>query len=124
MADPVAIAPGRAVRAGSGAEARDVAVPGAGGGGVPAARARRRRAVRTSSAGEKLAALTYADTCVACHKISGEGGTLGPDLTQVATRRDAASIKAVIEDAPQVFGETGDAGVQEPTEQRSRSTSW
>jgi mono/diheme cytochrome c family protein len=58
------------------------------------------------SAGEKLAALTYADTCVACHKISGEGGTLGPDLTRVATRREAASIKAVIEDAPRVFGET------------------
>ena len=41
-----------------------------------------------------------------CHKISGEGGTLGPDLTHVATRRDAAAIRAVIEDAPRVFGET------------------
>ena len=58
------------------------------------------------SAGDKLAALTYADTCVVCHRISGEGDTLGPDLTHVATRRDEASIKAVIEDAPRVFGET------------------
>lgn len=41
-----------------------------------------------------------------CHKISGEGGTLEPDLTHVTARRDAASIKAVIEDAPRVFGET------------------
>ena len=53
--------------------------------------------------GEKLAALTYADTCVVCHKISGEGGTLGPDLTHVATRRDAAAIRTVIENAPSVF---------------------
>jgi ubiquinol-cytochrome c reductase cytochrome b subunit len=56
--------------------------------------------------GEKLAALTYADTCVVCHKISGEGGTLGPDLTRVGSRRDEASIRAVIEDAPAIYGDT------------------
>lgn len=105
MADPVAIAPG--VRSEQDPEPKPV---------MSRFRAqavvaflRREHAgspIPNVSAGDKLAALTYADTCVACHKISGEGGTLGPDLTHVATRRDAASIKAVIEDAPRVFGET------------------
>lgn len=27
--------------------------------------------------------------CVGCHKINGKGGDVGPDLTQVGTRRDA-----------------------------------
>jgi len=55
---------------------------------------------------ERVAALTYAETCVACHKISGDGGSMGPDLTHVGARRDAAGIKAVIEDAPEIYGET------------------
>ena len=55
---------------------------------------------------ERLAALTYAETCVACHKISGDGGTMGPDLTRVGARREVAAIKAVIEDAPEMYGET------------------
>ena len=55
---------------------------------------------------QRLAALTYAESCVVCHRISGEGGTLGPDLTHVGVRRDAAGIKAVIEDAPEMYGET------------------
>ena len=43
----------------------------------------------------KLAALTYAETCVVCHRISGEGGTVGPDLTQVAGgRREADDPRA------------------------------
>lgn len=54
----------------------------------------------------RLAALTYAETCVACHKIGGDGGSMGPDLTQVGARRDAVTIKAIIEDASQVYGET------------------
>jgi mono/diheme cytochrome c family protein len=54
----------------------------------------------------RLAATTYANICVVCHKISGEGGTLGPDLTRVGARREAASIREVIEDASLVYGET------------------
>ena len=54
----------------------------------------------------RLAAMTYASTCVVCHRISGEGGTVGPDLTSVGKRRDAASIREVIEDASAVFGES------------------
>jgi nitric oxide reductase subunit C len=32
--------------------------------------------------------------CQACHRIGGIGGSVGPDLTQVGTRRDAAWIEA------------------------------
>jgi mono/diheme cytochrome c family protein len=49
--------------------------------------------------------MTYASTCVVCHRISGEGGTVGPDLTTVGQRRDLAEIRAIIEDASAVFGE-------------------
>ena len=31
-----------------------------------------------------------AQRCVLCHKINGSGGVLGPDLTAVGTRRNAA----------------------------------
>ena len=55
---------------------------------------------------ERLAASTYAETCVVCHRISGEGGVMGPDLTEIGSRRDAASIKAVIEDAKSIYGAT------------------
>jgi mono/diheme cytochrome c family protein len=54
----------------------------------------------------RLAAMTYASTCVVCHKISGEGGSVGPDLTDIGKRRDAASIRAVIEDASLVYGDS------------------
>ena len=54
----------------------------------------------------RLAAMTYASTCVVCHRISGEGGTVGPDLTAVGKRRDAAGIREVIEDASMVYGES------------------
>jgi len=36
--------------------------------------------------------------CTACHKISGEGGAIGPDLTHVGSRRDAESIRKKILD--------------------------
>jgi ubiquinol-cytochrome c reductase cytochrome b subunit len=54
----------------------------------------------------RLAAMTYASTCVVCHRISGEGGTLGPDLTTVGERRDAAGIRAIIVDAKAALGES------------------
>jgi len=44
------------------------------------------------------AALTYANVCVACHRISGNGGTVGPDLTHVGSRRDEATLRRLIED--------------------------
>jgi len=53
----------------------------------------------------KLAALTYAETCVVCHRISGEGGIVGPDLTLVGRRRSEAGIHAFIEDPEAMMGE-------------------
>lgn len=44
------------------------------------------------------AAQTYAEVCVACHRMSGEGGTVGPDLTHVGRRRDEASLRMLIAD--------------------------
>ena len=53
----------------------------------------------------KLAALTYAETCVVCHRISGEGGTVGPDLTLVGERRSEQEIHDFIEDPEAMMGE-------------------
>ena len=105
MADPVAIAPGVRTEQRSGAEAGDVALPGAGRGVVPAARCTPAAAPDVYPE-MQLAATTYANICVTCHKIGGEGGTLGPDLTHVGRRRDAKGIREVIEDASMVYGES------------------
>lgn len=34
--------------------------------------------------------------CGQCHRFRGEGGGAGPDLTDVASRKDAAAIRAQI----------------------------
>ena len=54
----------------------------------------------------RLAAMTYASTCVVCHRISGEGGTVGPDLTTIGRRRSEEQIRAIIEDPALVYGES------------------
>jgi mono/diheme cytochrome c family protein len=36
--------------------------------------------------------------CLGCHKLDGQGGTIGPDLTTVRERRSAAYIAAMIAD--------------------------
>jgi len=36
--------------------------------------------------------------CLGCHKLNGEGGTIGPDLTTVRQRRSAAYVAAMIAD--------------------------
>ncbi len=36
--------------------------------------------------------------CLGCHKLNGEGGTIGPDLTTVRERRSSAYIAAMIAD--------------------------
>jgi len=53
----------------------------------------------------KLAAQTYAETCVVCHRISGEGGIVGPDLTLVGRRRAEKEIHSFIEDPEAMMGE-------------------
>jgi cbb3-type cytochrome oxidase cytochrome c subunit len=35
-----------------------------------------------------------ANGCIGCHRFHGEGGDMGPDLTDVASRKDAAAIRA------------------------------
>jgi mono/diheme cytochrome c family protein len=40
--------------------------------------------------------------CLGCHELRGEGGRIGPDLTNVGARRDAATIAALIRDPQRV----------------------
>lgn len=66
------------------------------------------------TAGAGLAPLTAFDSakvrtllrerlaCLGCHVQDGSGGTIGPDLTQVARRRPAAYIAAIIENPQRV----------------------
>jgi mono/diheme cytochrome c family protein len=55
---------------------------------------------------ERLAATTFSDICVACHKIAGEGGESAPDLSHVGARRDLAAIKRIIKDPTSEFPDT------------------
>jgi mono/diheme cytochrome c family protein len=55
---------------------------------------------------DRLAAGTFAAICASCHKIAGEGGSTGPDLSKVGARRDAASIRLLITDPTAEFPET------------------
>jgi ubiquinol-cytochrome c reductase cytochrome b subunit len=64
------------------------------------------RAPQHVSADDHLAAGTFAAMCVSCHKIAGEGGTTGPDLSKVGARRSAVSIRQVIADAKGEYPET------------------
>jgi ubiquinol-cytochrome c reductase cytochrome b subunit len=54
----------------------------------------------------RLAAITFSTSCAGCHKISGEGGESGPDLSAVGARRDAASIKRIILQPTSEFPDT------------------
>jgi mono/diheme cytochrome c family protein len=40
--------------------------------------------------------------CLGCHRLNGEGGTIGPDLTTVRQRRSPAYIAAMIADPQRV----------------------
>jgi len=45
--------------------------------------------------GEKI---FYAVGCIGCHTVKGVGGRVGPELTDIGRRRDAAYIRQSIED--------------------------
>ena len=55
---------------------------------------------------DRLAATTFSNICVGCHKIAGEGGESAPDLSRVGARRDAAGIKRMIQDPTAEFPDT------------------
>jgi mono/diheme cytochrome c family protein len=41
-------------------------------------------------------------SCLGCHELNGEGGRIGPSLTTVGERRNAAYIRAIIEDPERI----------------------
>ena len=55
---------------------------------------------------ERLAAGTFSAMCVSCHKIAGEGGSSGPDLSRIGSKRDVASLRALISDSTSEYPET------------------
>jgi ubiquinol-cytochrome c reductase cytochrome b subunit len=55
---------------------------------------------------DRLTAMIFSNTCVDCHRIAGEGGQTGPDLSQVGRRRDEASIRRMIVDPTMEFPDT------------------
>ncbi len=55
---------------------------------------------------DRRAAATFAAICITCHKIAGEGGESGPDLSAVGSRRDASSIAQLIADPTGEFPDT------------------
>ncbi|WP_127477745.1 c-type cytochrome [Sulfurivermis fontis] len=52
--------------------------------------------------------------CVGCHTVEGEGGAVGPDLTQVAARHAPAEIALKIADPARWTAEGFPAGVMPP----------
>jgi len=50
----------------------------------------------------EIVAPVWARYCVGCHKIEGDGGTDGPDLTHEGTKHDAPTLRRWIEDPEQV----------------------
>jgi ubiquinol-cytochrome c reductase cytochrome b subunit len=55
---------------------------------------------------DRRAAATFAAICINCHKIAGEGGESGPDLSAVGSRRNASSIAQLIADPTGEFPDT------------------
>jgi ubiquinol-cytochrome c reductase cytochrome b subunit len=55
---------------------------------------------------EAVAKTVFDTVCFACHKLHGDGGTIGPDLSLVGRSRDAATIRKIIEDPLNVFAES------------------
>lgn len=105
MADPVAIAPG--VRSEADPAPRPELTRLQGQSVVAFLRRQRAGATPPSlSATDQEAAVLFSNLCVGCHKIAGEGGESGPDLSQVGTRRDPAAIKRIIREPTSEFPDT------------------
>jgi len=95
MADPVAIAPG--VRPASDPTPAPLLTRLQSQSVLAYLRRIRAGAVPPQVSDEALVAVnTFATSCAGCHKISGEGGENGPDLSDVGGRLDAAALKRII----------------------------
>jgi len=46
----------------------------------------------TFSGNADLGRQLFADNCARCHRVASEGGSLGPDLTQVTARRSRSAL--------------------------------
>jgi mono/diheme cytochrome c family protein len=44
-----------------------------------------------------LAASTFVGVCATCHRLDGEGGQVGPELTDVGARYDREALQALLE---------------------------
>ncbi|HCX34819.1 MAG TPA: hypothetical protein DHV08_15565 [Rhodocyclaceae bacterium] len=58
--------------------------------------------------------LMDANGCLGCHKLAGEGGAVGPELTRVAERREPAKIAQKIADPKLWTAEGFQAGLMPP----------
>jgi ubiquinol-cytochrome c reductase cytochrome b subunit len=64
------------------------------------------RAPQSVSAEDHLAAGTFSAMCISCHRIAGDGGTTGPDLSKIGAKRSAVSIRQLIADPKGEFPDT------------------
>jgi quinol-cytochrome oxidoreductase complex cytochrome b subunit len=104
LTDPVAIAPGVQLVADAArpqttrAEAQAMA--------AYFRRARTGAETPSLSAEDGVASVAFATTCIACHRIDGDGGDIGPDLSRVGERRSVSDLRSIIADPSLVFGST------------------
>ena len=55
---------------------------------------------------EAIAREVFDSVCFACHKLHGDGGTVGPDLSRIGAHRDAATIRKIVADPLSAFDES------------------
>ncbi len=49
---------------------------------------------------------TIGTRCMACHRLDGDGGDTGPDLSHIGARRDAAAIHRIVNDPNDEYGDS------------------
>lgn len=47
----------------------------------------------------------YTGECIKCHKLNGEGGTKGPELTHIFEKKDEQTIRTYIMDPRSIKGD-------------------
>jgi mono/diheme cytochrome c family protein len=52
----------------------------------------------TPSSEERAGSLVFAGTCIACHRIDGDGGEDGPDLSHIGREHDREWLRRWIND--------------------------